>query len=166
MIEKSGDVVWRFENGDTLVYLGEIGIDTGTCLIGDPLYTRSIPEDPAQEWEDPRNRIDVGGPESSIAKRFPIHPDLCQSVMTVWTGMGDGSYPVHARVSPDGRVVSVTVQFLAEDNELPAPAMRRYIGFYDPEDGGRNVEESSTLSLGPDGRLTAEKNGEDEPFSA
>jgi hypothetical protein len=162
MIEKSGDVVRKFENGDTLVYLGEIGIDTGTCLIGDPLYTKSVPDDLAGAWEDPTNRVDVEGRGRGIAKRFPIHPDICQSIMTVWTGMGDGSYPVHARVAPDGRVVSVTVQFLAEDNELPAPAMARYIGFYDPKDGGRITEESSTLSFGPGGRLTAEKNGGEE----
>jgi hypothetical protein len=63
--------------------VGEIGIDTGQCWLGDPLFLGDA------------NGIDGG--------------------VSVYAGLGDGTYPVYVRLSAeDGRTSAVLVDFLGE----------------------------------------------------
>jgi hypothetical protein len=116
---------------DTRMLIGDIGVDTGTCWIGDPCYIKRVDAAVAGEgdvyanaWDDPGDRVDVAG--MAVAKRFPIGPDHPAFGIAVMTGYGDGNYPVYARVTPEGRVASITVEFLSDeedgdDDESPAP---------------------------------------------
>jgi hypothetical protein len=107
---------------DTRVLIGDIAVDSGTCWIGDPCYIKDVPAVAAGDgnahanaWEDPADRVDVAG--MAIAKRFPIGPDRPAFGIAAATGYGDGNYPVYARVTPDGRVASITVEFLADADD-------------------------------------------------
>jgi hypothetical protein len=82
--------------------LGTIGVDAGMCWIGDPCYV--LPDDardnPGKDWGDFCEQM-----LHTNAKEFA-------SGVCVTTGYGDGEYPVHAKVTEDGCIASITVTFI------------------------------------------------------
>jgi hypothetical protein len=106
------------------VKIGEFGVDGGTCWVGDPCYVPYVPavaagdgNSMADAWLDPTDRVDVAG--CPVAKAFPVRPGDAAFGLAVITGYGDGVYPVYADVCPDGRVASITVEFIefVDDDE-------------------------------------------------
>ena len=95
-------------------HLGNIFIDAGLVWIGDPCYV--LPADarsnPGADWDqfvDELRKSDTPG--EPTGKNFN-GIGVCSS-----TGYGDGSYPVTAEVV-DGRVCSVTVTFISDDDDI------------------------------------------------
>jgi hypothetical protein len=119
----SEEITMTTTTEETRVLIGVITVDSGTFWIGDPCYIKDVPVITARDgrvyadaWQDPRDRVDVGG--EPVAKQFPHAYSARTGTLlgiVVSTPDGDGDYPVYARVA-DGMVESVTIEFLAEES--------------------------------------------------
>ena len=98
--------------------IGEIGVDAGLCWIGDPCYilhTDTPPKAIGKDWAE--FCILLENSHYPTARQFDYdlgHPGLG---VVVSTGYGDGTYPVFAEFNNEGRVASVTVEFISRDEE-------------------------------------------------
>ena len=96
--------------------IGEIGVDAGLCWIGDPCYILHASPQPkaiGEDWSEFCDLINDG--TYPTAKQFNYdlgHPGLG---VVVSTGYGDGVYPVYAQLNADGRIATVTVEFIGRD---------------------------------------------------
>jgi len=94
-------------------HLGLIMVDAGICWIGDPCYVLpdGSKDNPGADWGKFCNALSESDtPGEPTAKNFN-GIGVC-----VGTGYGDGEYPVTAEIK-NGRVMSVTVNFLGDDKE-------------------------------------------------
>lgn len=95
-------------------HIGEIGVDAGLCWIGDPCYVLHAERPPTtigRNWEEFCDLLNKGG-QYPACKQFHYelgHPGLG---VVVSTGYGDGVYPVFAEFNREGRIASVTVEFI------------------------------------------------------
>lgn len=91
--------------------VGEIGVDSGTCWVGDPCYcvVPDAHEHPAKSWSEfcDASRQDREGVHQWNYKLG--HPGLGVSVTT---GGGDGRYPVFVSRDELGQVAAVKVVFI------------------------------------------------------
>jgi hypothetical protein len=100
-------------------HIGEIGIDAGLCWIGDPCYilhTNQPPKAIGKDWEQFCDILHADG-QYPTCKQFAYdlgHPGLG---VVVSTGYGDGLYPVFAEFNDDGRIASVWVEFIGQDDD-------------------------------------------------
>lgn len=98
--------------------IGTVGIDAGLLMLGDPCYVidKELGKKP---WGQFLDDMYATSPEGGNAYHWtvrapmpnPAYGDFPSGVV-VTTGYGDGEYPVFAEFAEDGRVVSVTVQFI------------------------------------------------------
>ena len=99
--------------------IGEIGVDAGLCWIGDPCYIlHALPKPKAigNDWEQFCDLLH-NDDQYPTCKQFNYdlgHPGLG---VVVSTGYGDGTYPVYAEFSDDGRIASVCVEFIAQTDQ-------------------------------------------------
>lgn len=104
--------------------VGVIGVDAGLCWVGDPCYfVQNQPPknltafgEVVSSWTHFCEQLDfTAGP---VAKQFNYafgHPGLG---VCVGTGYGDGEYPVYVTRNAEGRIASVTVEFIGPDGVL------------------------------------------------
>jgi hypothetical protein len=103
-------------------HIGDVGVDSGYLWLGDPCYVMG--EDaPAvlQTWEeflartfDPRYQTGAAGVSQPVGEEVG---------MAMPAGYGDGVYPVYATYNSQGRIATLTVDFLAgetDDDEVTA----------------------------------------------
>jgi len=108
------------------LWIGEIGVDSGMCYIGDPCYiaktplghTADDPNDehwkaflrgiasPGKDWME--SHATVMGTLKGRGTEFPA--GVC-----VTTGHGDGVYLVYAEFDPDGSIARVIIDFMDRD---------------------------------------------------
>lgn len=81
-------------------HVGNVGVDTGRMLIGDPVKAPSS----RREWESLAH-VDLGEWHEGVAETSLGH--------LVRTGHGDGSYPLFVRRMPDGTIAEIRVVFIA-----------------------------------------------------
>jgi hypothetical protein len=99
--------------------VGLIGVDAGVCWIGDPryiLHAKPAPKAIGKDWGEFCGNLEEGG-EFPGTKQFNFDLGHAGLGVVVSTGWGDGVYPVYATFDDDGRVASVTVEFLAEEDD-------------------------------------------------
>lgn len=109
--------------------IGEIGIDTALCWIGDPsyiLHADTPPKAIGKDWSA-FCAILQQDRQYPTAKQFNYdlgHPGLG---VVVSTGYGDGVYPVYAAFGHEGRIAKVWVEFMDDDEATipPTPAAER-----------------------------------------
>lgn len=106
------------------ILAGHIGVDAGLCWVGDPCYILHKEEGEdlsptlGESWHDfcdiLRKKEEAPGGTSTHAS---FNYDLGHEGLgvVVSTGYGDGSYPVFIETNKEGRVKSVTVEFIGED---------------------------------------------------
>jgi hypothetical protein len=99
--------------------IGEIGVDAGLCWIGDPCYVLHADPKPKAIGRDWSEFCDIlhDDDQYPACKQFEYdlgHPGLG---VVVTTGYGDGTYPVYAEFSDDGRIASVCVEFIGDHDE-------------------------------------------------
>jgi hypothetical protein len=103
-------------------YIGEIGVDAGLCWIGDPCYilhANPPPRTIGRDWDEFCDILNEDA-QYPTCKQFPYelgHPGLG---IVVTTGYGDGLYPVYAEYNREGRIASVTVEFIGPDDDETA----------------------------------------------
>jgi hypothetical protein len=115
-----------------IVKVGEIGVDAGLCWIGDPCYIHKnegeeVPKEWGKTWieflETLWSREEKGKP-TAVQFNYDLgHPGLG---VCVSTGYGDGTYPVFAEISDEGkfglRIKKIWVEFFWEEDEEGEPA--------------------------------------------
>ena len=89
-------------------FLGLVEVDSGTLLLGDPLYC--LP-DRAQG----RAGIDYAAVLAAPDEPAPYLDD--KPVLLLGRFGGDGTFPVFAELDEDGFVVRVTVEFVEPDGD-------------------------------------------------
>lgn len=100
--------------------IGEIGVDAGLCWIGDPCYILHRegrnPEAIGKDWGDFCNKLHDSDSDEPLA--YQMNYDMGHEGLgvVVSTGYGNGCYPVYAEYK-DGRIASVTVEFIGEEDE-------------------------------------------------
>lgn len=97
--------------------IGRIGVDAGLCWIGDPCYVlhreEGLPDSLGKNWGE---FCDLIG-SSFQHKSFGYQAGHEGLGVCVATGYGDGSYPVYAEINEEGRVTSVRIVFVEEEEE-------------------------------------------------
>jgi hypothetical protein len=96
--------------------VGQIGVDSGLCWIGDPCYcvTPDGENHPAKTWMEFCDKI----VKNHTAQSWEYAPGKEGLGVSVSTGYGDGTYPVFIkRHHENGRVVAAMVLFADEDEE-------------------------------------------------
>ena len=94
--------------------VGHIGVDAGLCWIGDPCYV--LPDHSKDVPGDWSAFCEMLGDDSPTLKSFRYRAGHEGLGVCVSTGYGDGFYPVTAEIGDDGRVRSVTVKFIGDDD--------------------------------------------------
>ena len=96
--------------------VGHVAVDAGCVWIGDPCYV--LPDDASnadqvRDWSSFCDKLD----HQSDATQFRFNHGHIGLGVVVPSGWGDGMYPVYVTESNEGRVASVTVVFIEEDEE-------------------------------------------------
>ena len=97
--------------------VGHIGVDAGLCWVGDPCYIlhrddEKLPPTLGKSWPE---FCDLISEKDYASFSYELgHEGLG---VVVSTGYGDGLYPVFVEVNKEGRIKSVTVEFIGEDDE-------------------------------------------------
>ena len=92
-------------------HIGNISVDAGICMIGDPCYSIQGPR--SFTWEkfcDSMNR-------NNIDKNNYCEPFTQGEGIVVRTGWGDGSYPVYVKKTRQGRIAEVRIVFIEESED-------------------------------------------------
>lgn len=103
---------------NNLQLIGEISVDSGQAMIGDPCYL-----DRWQVWNSEEHNFDdhpkhegeygyLGACNATLGKGFG-QLGLADAVVFS-TGYGDGLYPVYADINEDGVVGLVVIDFTGE----------------------------------------------------
>ena len=92
-------------------HIGNVGVDAGLIWIGDPCYV--LPDDatenPGADWSA---FCDALGDAMPTEKSFNFKRGHEGAGICISSGYGDGVYPVFATYNDEGRIASVTVQFI------------------------------------------------------
>lgn len=98
------------------ILAGHIGVDAGLCWVGDPCYVLH------KEDEELSPTLGNNWAEfCDLLRDHPTHKSFNYALgheglgVVVSTGWGDGQYPVYIETNEEGRVKSVTVEFIGED---------------------------------------------------
>ena len=100
--------------------IGEIGVDSGLCWIGDPCYVlhkKKLPTTLGKNWNEFCDLLHADG--SFQHKAFGYQAGHDGLGVCVATGYGDGAYPVYAVINEEGRVTSVRIDFVEEEEQGP-----------------------------------------------
>lgn len=89
--------------------IGEIGVDAGLVMVGDPCYINSE-DHPVKDWYKFCSALD--------GKTTQLNYSLGHAGLgvVVQSGYGDGVYPVYVR-RDNGVITEMKVVFVSEDNE-------------------------------------------------
>ena len=95
-------------------FIGEVGVDTGLCWIGDPCYVLNgkKPKEIGKDWNE---FIDILSEKGLYDKQTAqLNYDLGHAGLGVVTtaGYGDGEYPVYATFNEEGRVAKIEIEFI------------------------------------------------------
>lgn len=120
-------------------YIGDVGVDSGQLMITDPCYVKdfdsqedidfydSIPEGVDLNNHHNEQPLDkypytYGGASAASCNKDRAAVLSSSTGFTgvgacFSTGYGDGMYPVYVEYNEEGRVKSITVEFLGDDEE-------------------------------------------------
>lgn len=94
---------------DITFRIGNVWVDSGQMMLGDPCYFSSWKDGPAG-FDRPGEYSYAGACTASCSDdKAGILGNGLAAVFS--TGYGDGSYPVDVIYNSDGRVVAVTIRF-------------------------------------------------------
>ena len=101
-----------------LTLIGQIAIDSGQAMVGDPCYLDDWNTNEGEEWnlEGKLNEYSYqGASATTLANSFG---ELGIGTAVVFnTGYGDGYYPVYAKLNGDARVEMIVIDFMGDLDE-------------------------------------------------
>lgn len=102
-----------------LIHFGSFGVDSGQAMVGDPCYL--------DNWETWDSDSDLKFEEHNLRQGEYGYLGACNATLTKGygelgtaesvvfsTGYGDGIYPVYGKLTDDGRVAMVIIDFTNE----------------------------------------------------
>lgn len=101
-----------------LIHFGSFGVDSGQAMVGDPCYL-----DEWKTWNSDEMKFEdhnlvageygyLGACNATLTKGYG---ELgLGSAVAFSTGYGDGVYPVYGKLTDDGRVAMVVIDFTGE----------------------------------------------------
>ena len=101
---------------NTPQHIGNVFVDSGRVWLGDPCYVMGDnASHRVRDWQkfmdrtfDPKYQIGEAGVSQPVGENLG---------MSVPSGYGDGSYPVYAIYNSEGRIATLTVDFLADGED-------------------------------------------------
>jgi hypothetical protein len=97
---------------DNLILAGQIIIDSGQAMVGDPCYLDEWDTNQNDEWELTDKVGDYSYQGASATTLANCYGQLGRGSAVVFsTGYGDGLYPVYVQMNEDGRVSKVVIDF-------------------------------------------------------
>jgi hypothetical protein len=119
-----------------LTLIGEIFVDSGQAMIGDPCYLddwKTWNSDSDIPFEEHENRIGeygyLGAANATLSKEgygtlgtaviegSGLTGTNAGSAVVFSTGYGDGIYPVYAEMNEDGRVARIVIEFITDEEQ-------------------------------------------------
>ena len=95
-----------------LILAGQIGIDSGQAMVGDPCYLDNWDTNKNDEWNIEGKEGEYSYHGASATTLANSYGELGNSTAVVFnTGYGDGVYPVYVQMNDDGRVSKVVIDF-------------------------------------------------------
>jgi hypothetical protein len=108
--------------------VGEVGVDAGMVMVGDPCYLNTYGKESTDGFEWVESEVDA---QKSTKKFDYSYSGACAATLgensagelgraaavAVSSGYGDGVYPVYATYNHEGRITKLEVVFVAEDDE-------------------------------------------------
>jgi hypothetical protein len=102
-------------------YIGSITVDSGQAMLGDPCYLDEWKpwNSEVDNFEDHVNKVGeygyLGACNATLTNNYG---ELGFGQAVVFnTGLGDGAYPVFAKLDEDGTVMEITIKFITDDEE-------------------------------------------------
>ena len=111
------DIIKMSEYSNEYYKIGHIDVDAGLCWVGDPCYIlhnqEGNPKSIGNDWGDFCGNI------NDYSNVLSFSHDLGHEGLgiCVSTGYGDGSYPVLAKFTKDGRVREIRIIFIEDEDE-------------------------------------------------
>lgn len=102
-----------------LTHIGNIAIDSGQAMVGDPCYLDNWDTNKNDEWnlEGKIGQYSYHGASATTLTEDSAGELGMGSAVVFSTGYGDGFYPVYAEYNEDGRIAKVVIDFIGEDEE-------------------------------------------------
>ena len=95
-----------------LILAGQIGIDSGQAMVGDPCYIDNWDTNKNDEWNIEGKEGQYSYHGASATTLANSYGELGNATAVVFnTGYGDGVYPVYVQMNDDGRVSKVVIDF-------------------------------------------------------
>ena len=95
-----------------LILAGQIGIDSGQAMVGDPCYIDNWDTNKNDEWNIDGKEGQYSYHGASATTLANSYGELGNATAVVFnTGYGDGVYPVYVQINEDGRVSKVVIDF-------------------------------------------------------
>lgn len=107
-------------------YVGSFGVDSGQVMIGDPCYLTQWVDEMSKgeefngKLEKPYPYTYNGACSATIAQSAGVLGEMGHNeghAIAVSTGYGDGCYPVYIEKNHEGRVKSITIEFMTDEVE-------------------------------------------------
>lgn len=106
-------------NNGERVLAGYVDVDAGLVFVGDPCYTMG--DDASSrvtKWGDFCDALFYENGKRSDYEQKGFANPLGQGVgVAVQSGYGDGTYPVYVTYGDEGRVASVTIEFMGDEDD-------------------------------------------------
>ena len=118
-----------------LKLIGNIFVDSGQALIGDPCYLdewKNWDSDSGIPFDEHKNRSGeygyLGAANATLSKKgygtlgtgviesTGITGTKAGSAVVFSTGYGDGLYPVYAEINEDGLIARIVIEFITEED--------------------------------------------------
>lgn len=100
-----------------LTHIGNIAIDSGQAMVGDPCYLDNWDTNKNDEWNLEGKVGDYsyqGASATTLTEQSAGELGMGTAVVFS-TGYGDGFYPVFVEYNEDGRIAKVVIDFIGED---------------------------------------------------
>lgn len=95
--------------------VGTVYVDSGCIMVGDPCYTATNDASSrVEKWGEFSDRIFDDKNKRASGVSEPVGTGIG---LVVDSGYGDGSYPVTITRNSEGRIASVTVTFIGDEDE-------------------------------------------------
>jgi hypothetical protein len=113
---------------DNISLVGNISVDSGQAMVGDPCYLDEWKTNQDEEWnlEGKENQYSYQGASATTVKAAAGELGL-GSAVAFSTGYGDGSYPVYVHYNDEGRVMMALIDMTGEETITSIDVTREYV---------------------------------------
>lgn len=104
---------------DGLEFIGSFAVDSGQAMVGDPCYLDQWKTDEGLDW-NLDGKVGQYSYQGASATTIENTGDMVLGgglSVAFSTGYGDGQYPVWAKFDEGGRVASIVIEFISDEDQ-------------------------------------------------